>query len=160
MMELNRMKITRSFRSGAFFIDKCSLLLYTVIEMRDSMDIIIDNSASVPIYEQLQNQIRDQIINDVLAYDEKLPSIRVLAKDLSISIMTVKKAYDALEADGFIVTRQGKGSFVAEKNENVAREILQKEIEGHMEAIVAIAKDHGIAKKDIVAMLDVLFGGE
>lgn len=128
--------------------------------MRDSMDIIIDNSASVPIYEQLRNQIRDQIINDVLAYDEKLPSIRVLAKDLSISIMTVKKAYDALEADGFIVTRQGKGSFVAEKNENVAREILQKEIEGHMEAVVAIAKDHGIAKKDIVAMLDVLFGGE
>ena len=144
----------------AFFIDKCSLLLYTVIEMRDSMDIIIDNSASVPIYEQLRNQIRDQIINDVLAYDEKLPSIRVLAKDLSISIMTVKKAYDALEADGFIVTRQGKGSFVAEKNENVAREIVQKEIEGHMEAVVAIAKDHGIAKKDIVAMLDVLFGGE
>ena len=128
--------------------------------MRDSMDIIIDNSASVPIYEQLRNQIRDQIINDVLAYDEKLPSIRVLAKDLSISIMTVKKAYDALEADGFIVTRQGKGSFVAEKNENVAREILQKEIEGHMEAVVAIAKDHSIAKKDIVAMLDVLFGGE
>ncbi|MCU6786571.1 GntR family transcriptional regulator [Aedoeadaptatus acetigenes] len=124
------------------------------------MDIIIDNSASVPIYEQLRNQIRDQIINDVLAYDEQLPSIRVLAKDLSISIMTVKKAYDALEADGFIVTRQGKGSFVAEKNENVAREILQKEIEGHMEAVVAIAKDHGIAKKDIVAMLDVLFGGE
>lgn len=123
------------------------------------MDIIIDNSASVPIYEQLRNQIRDQIINDVLAYDEQLPSIRVLAKDLSISIMTVKKAYDALEADGFIVTRQGKGSFVAEKNENVAREIVQKEIEGHMEAVVAIAKDHGIAKKDIVAMLDVLFGG-
>lgn len=124
------------------------------------MDIIIDNSASVPIYEQLRNQIRDQIINDVLAYDEKLPSIRVLAKDLSISIMTVKKAYDSLEADGFIVTRQGKGSFVAEKNENVAREILQRQIEGHMEAVVAIAKDHGIAKKDIVAMLDVLFGGE
>lgn len=124
------------------------------------MDIIIDNSASVPIYEQLRNQIRDQIINDVLAYDEQLPSIRVLAKDLSISIMTVKKAYDALEADGFIVTRQGKGSFVAEKNENVAREIVQKEIEGHMEAVVAIAKDHGIAKKDIVAMLDVLFGGD
>ena len=124
------------------------------------MDIIIDNSASLPIYEQLRNQIRDQIINDVLAYDEQLPSIRVLAKDLSISIMTVKKAYDALETEGFIVTRQGKGSFVAEKNENVAREILQKEIEGHMEAVVAIAKDHGIAKKDIVAMLDVLFGGE
>ena len=124
------------------------------------MDIIIDNSASLPIYEQLRNQIRDQIINDVLAYDEKLPSIRVLAKDLSISIMTVKKAYDALETEGFIVTRQGKGSFVAEKNENVAREILQKEIEAHMEAVVAIAQDHDIDKKEIVAMLDVLFGGE
>ena len=92
------------------------------------MDIIIDNSASLPIYEQLRNQIRDQIINDVLAYDEQLPSIRVLAKDLSISIMTVKKAYDALEEEGFIVTRQGKGSFVAEKNENVAREIVQKQM--------------------------------
>ena len=124
------------------------------------MDIIIDNSASLPIYEQLRNQIRDQIINDVLAYDEQLPSIRVLAKDLSISIMTVKKAYDALETEGFIVTRQGKGSFVAEKNENVTREILQKEIETHMEAVVAIAQDHGIDKEEIVAMLDVLFGGE
>ena len=128
--------------------------------MRDTMDIIIDNSASLPIYEQLRNQIRDQIINDVLAYDEQLPSIRVLAKDLSISIMTVKKAYDALEEEGFIVTRQGKGSFVAEKNENVAREIVQKQMEEHMEAVVAIAKDHGIEKEDIMAMLDVLFGGD
>ena len=136
------------------------MLLYTVIEMRDTMDIIIDNSASLPIYEQLRNQIRDQIINDVLAYDEQLPSIRVLAKDLSISIMTVKKAYDALEEEGFIVTRQGKGSFVAEKNENVAREIVQKQMEGHMEAVVAIAKDHAIEKEDIMAMLDVLFGGD
>lgn len=124
------------------------------------MDIIIDNSASLPIYEQLRNQIRDQIINDVLAYDEQLPSIRVLAKDLSISIMTVKKAYDALEEEGFIVTRQGKGSFVAEKNENVAREIVQKQMEEHIEAVVAIAKDHGIEKQDIMAMLDVLFGGD
>ena len=124
------------------------------------MDIIIDNSASFPIYEQLRNQIRDQIINDVLAYDEQLPSIRVLAKDLSISIMTVKKAYDALEEEGFIVTRQGKGSFVAEKNENVAREIVQKQMEEHMEAVVAIAKDHAIEKEDIMAMLDVLFGGD
>ena len=124
------------------------------------MDIIIDNSASLPIYEQLRNQIRDQIINDVLAYDEQLPSIRILAKDLSISIMTVKKAYDALEEEGFIVTRQGKGSFVAEKNENVAREIVQKQIEEYMEAVVAIAKDHGIEKEDIMAMLDVLFGGD
>lgn len=124
------------------------------------MDIIIDNSASLPIYEQLRNQIRDQIINDVLAYDEQLPSIRVLAKDLSISIMTVKKAYDALEEEGFIVTRQGKGSFVAEKNENVAREIVQKQMEEHMEAVVAIAKDHAIEKEDIMAMLDVLFGGD
>ncbi|CAC9936177.1 transcriptional regulator, GntR family [Aedoeadaptatus coxii] len=124
------------------------------------MDIIIDNSASLPIYEQLRNQIRDQIINDVLAYDEQLPSIRVLAKDLSISIMTVKKAYDALEEEGFIVTRQGKGSFVAEKNENVAREIVQKQMEEHMEAVVAIAKDHGVEKADIMAMLDVLFGGD
>lgn len=124
------------------------------------MDIIIDNSASLPIYEQLRNQIRDQIINDVLAYDEQLPSIRVLAKDLSISIMTVKKAYDALEEEGFIVTRQGKGSFVAEKNENVAREFVQKQMEEHMEAVVAIAKDHAIEKEDIMAMLDVLFGGD
>ena len=124
------------------------------------MDIIIDNSASLPIYEQLRNQIRDQIINDVLAYDEQLPSIRILAKDLSISIMTVKKAYDALEEEGFIVTRQGKGSFVAEKNENVAREIVQKQMEEHMEAVVAIAKDHAIEKEDIMAMLDVLFGGD
>ena len=128
--------------------------------MEDTMDIIIDNSASLPIYEQLRNQIRDQIINDVLAYDEQLPSIRVLAKDLSISIMTVKKAYDALEEEGFIVTRQGKGSFVAEKNENVAREIVQKQMEEHMEAVVAIAKDHAIEKEDIMAMLDVLFGGD
>ena len=82
------------------------------------MKMIISNSSSVPIYEQIKKSIIDQIMNDELLEDEAIPSIRTLAQDIKISVMTIKKAYDELEAEGYIITKQGKGSFVAPKNTN------------------------------------------
>ena len=92
------------------------------------MKIIISNSSSVPIYEQIKNTIINQIMNDELKEDETLPSIRNLAQDIKISVMTIKKAYDELEQEGYIISRQGKGTFVAPKNVGLAKEQAQKEI--------------------------------
>lgn len=97
------------------------------------MKIIISNSSSIPIYEQIKQAIIEQILNNELQEDEALPSIRNLAQDIKISVMTIKKAYDELESEGYIVSRQGKGTFVAPKNTELVREQAQKEIEGYME---------------------------
>lgn len=86
------------------------------------MKMIISNSSSVPIYEQIKNSIIEQIVNDELKEDEAIPSIRNLAKDIKISVMTIKKAYDELEQEGYIISIQGKGTFVAPKNTEIARE--------------------------------------
>ena len=91
------------------------------------MKIIISNSSSVPIYEQIKNAIITEIMNGELECDEPLPSIRTLATDIHISVMTIKKAYDELESEGFIITRQGKGSFVAPKNTELAQEQARKD---------------------------------
>ena len=102
------------------------------------MNIIISNSSSVPIYEQIKEAIKNEIISGELAEDTALPSIRSLASDIKISVMTIKKAYDELESEGFIVSRQGKGTFVAPKNTELAREQAQRDIESHIEEIVSI----------------------
>ena len=105
------------------------------------MKIIISNSSSVPIYEQIKNAIINQIINGELAEDEALPSIRSLASDIKISVMTIKKAYDELESEGYIVSIQGKGTFVAPKNTELAREQAQKDIEDHIQKAIDIANN-------------------
>ena len=100
------------------------------------MKIIISNNSYIPIFEQIKNAIINSIVSDALSEDEPLPSIRTLAQDLRISVMTVKKAYDELEKEGYIITRQGKGSFVAPKNLELAKEQKQKEIEEYISKIV------------------------
>ena len=104
------------------------------------MTIIIDNKSGVPIYDQIYSQIKAQIIGDALRQDEALPSIRSLAKDLRISVITTKRAYDELEAEGFIYTLPGKGSFVAPKNTELLREENLRRIEEHMREISALAR--------------------
>jgi len=93
------------------------------------MRILISNSSSVPIYEQIKNTIINQIISGELEENEALPSIRTLAKDIRISVMTIKKAYDELEREGYIITTHGKGSFVAPKNLELMKEQKLKEME-------------------------------
>lgn len=120
------------------------------------MKIIISNSSSVPIYEQIKNAIITAIMSGELSEDESIPSIRSLAQDIRISVMTIKKAYDELEDEGYIITRQGKGSFVAPKNTELAKEKARKDIEDHMLKIIMIANKFDINEDDVLDLFKFL----
>ena len=122
------------------------------------MNILVDNKSGEPIYNQIYAQIRGQIINGELEENEMLPSIRALAKDLRISFLTTKHAYDELEKEGFIYTLQGKGSFVAPRNTEMIREENLKKIEEHIEQIVQLAANGNISRQEVLEM--VSFGLE
>ena len=122
------------------------------------MNILVDNKSGEPIYNQIYAQIRGQIISGELEENEMLPSIRALAKDLRISFLTTKHAYDELEKEGFIYTLQGKGSFVAPRNTEMIREENLKKIEEHIEQIVQLAASGNISRQEILEM--VSFGLE
>ena len=124
------------------------------------MKIIISNSSSIPIYEQIKQAIIEQILNNELQEDEALPSIRNLAQDIKISVMTIKKAYDELENEGYIVSRQGKGTFVAPKNTELVREQAQKEIESYMGKIVDIAEKFQIKQEEIIELVKIFYGSD
>ena len=124
------------------------------------MKILLSNSSSVPIYEQIKKWIVEQIMNNELQEDELLPSIRSLALDLHISVMTVKKAYDELESEGYIITRHGKGSFVASRNREMMREEKLKEMESFLEKALNIAKSLRVSLDEIKEILEYLDGRE
>jgi GntR family transcriptional regulator len=120
------------------------------------MEIIIRNTINQPIYEQISTQLKNQIIAGTLKPGEALPSIRALAKDLKISVITTKRAYEELEAQGFLNTIAGKGSFVAEKNLDLIREKRLQELEEHLQAAVELAKTCGISERTLQEMLRIL----
>ena len=122
------------------------------------MKMIISNSSSIPIYEQIKNAIINQILDGELKEDELLPSIRVLAGDIKISAMTIKKAYDELEKEGYLKSIQGKGTFVAPKNTELAKEQAQKDIENYIEKIVAISNRFEIDENDVIEMFKMIYG--
>ena len=117
------------------------------------MELVIRNTANQPIYEQIYSQIRAQIIAGTLRPGDALPSIRALAKDLRISVITTKRAYDELEADGFLYTVAGKGCFVAEKNLDLVREHQLKELEDHLSAAAELARSCGLGREELTEML-------
>lgn len=117
------------------------------------MNILIDNKSGSPIYDQIYSQIKSQIISGTLKEDEMLPSIRGLAKDLRISFITTKRAYEELEKDGFIYTLPGKGCYVAPKNVELLREENLKKIESCMDEIVRIAASCNLRKQEIMEMM-------
>ena len=121
------------------------------------MKMIISNSSSVPIYEQIKNSIIEQIMNDELKEDEVIPSIRNLAQDIKISVMTIKKAYDELEQEGYIISRQGKGTFVAPKNTELAKDKAQKDIEEYITKIVDISLKFDISISSFLPLLEINF---
>ena len=121
------------------------------------MKIIISNSSSVPIYEQIKKTIIAQILDGDLNEDELLPSIRVLAQDIKISAMTIKKAYDELEKEGYLKSIQGKGTFVAPKNTELAKEQAQKDIEKYIEKIVKISNRFKIDENDVIEMFKLFY---
>ena len=124
------------------------------------MKMIISNSSSIPIYEQIKKSIINQILEGELEEDELLPSIRVLAGDIKISAMTIKKAYDELEKEGYLKSIQGKGTFVAPKNTELAKEQAQKDIEMYMEKIVDISNRFGIDENDVIEMFKMFYREE
>ena len=120
------------------------------------MQIVIDNRSGDPIYDQITRQIKAQIIGGTLLPDEALPSIRNLAKDLRISVVTTKRAYDELEREGFLYTVAGKGCFVAQKNLERVREEHLRKIETHLSEALRIAAQAGIDKNEVASMLRLL----
>lgn len=133
------------------------IILYIIdiysINRGDDVNILIDNKSGAPIYDQIYSQIKSQIISGSLKEDEMLPSIRGLAKDLRISFITTKRAYEELEKDGFIYTLPGKGCYVAPKNVELLREENLKKIEAYMEEIVRLAATCNLSKEDVIEML-------
>ena len=122
------------------------------------MNILIDNKSGEPIYNQIYSQIKNQIISGELKEDEMLPSIRVLAKDLRISFITTKRAYEELEKEGFIYTLPAKGCYVAPKNVELLREENLKKIEEHIAQIAKLAVSCNLSRDDIMEM--ITFGME
>ena len=110
------------------------------------MNILINNRSGVPIYEQIYTQIKNHIISGAVSADEMLPSIRNLAKDLRISVITTKRAYDELEREGFVYTVAGKGCFVATKNTDLLREENLRKIEEYMQEISVLADSCNLIK--------------
>ncbi len=122
------------------------------------MYMIISNSSPTPIYEQIKNEIIKQIMSGELEENEAIPSIRALAGDIKISVMTIKKAYDELLKEGYIVSIQGKGTFVAPKSNSLRKENIQKDIEGYISKAVEEAMKNDIKKEEIHELVDIFYG--
>lgn len=120
------------------------------------MHIYIDNKSGAPIYDQIKTQIKAQIMGGELSADELLPSIRGLAKDLRISFITTKRAYDDLEAEGFLYTVPGKGCFVAARNTDLVREENLKKIEEHMEEISRLGAACRLTREELMSMMEFI----
>lgn len=121
------------------------------------MQIIISNKTKEPIYEQITNQVKSSILADDLPEGTALPSIRQLAKDLQISVITTKRAYEELEKAGFIYSIVGKGSFVAEQNLEVMRERKFKAMEDQLSAVIANSQELGLTLDDLQQLLTTLY---
>jgi GntR family transcriptional regulator len=121
------------------------------------MRIIVSNSSGVPIYEQIKEQIKTAIFDGELREGDMLPSLRGLAKDLKISVITTIRAYNDLADEGFIANLQGKGSFVLPRNMELARENTLRKIEDTLSGIIEAAKTENIGKDEIIKRLDILW---
>lgn len=124
------------------------------------MNIQINNSSDEPIYLQIKNQIKSQIISGDLKVGEQLPSIRFLAKEIRVSMLTAKRAFDELELDGFINSVQGKGNFVAAQNKELIREEYLKKIESKLQEVVELSEIADVSSDELIKMLKSYVEGE
>ena len=124
------------------------------------MELIIRNTTNQPIYDQIYSQIKAQIIAGKLSPGEALPSIRALAKDLRISVITTKRAYEELEREGFLTTVPGKGCFVAARDLELVREDCLRRVEEHLSQAVQIAKGGGVTLPELADALTILYGDD
>ena len=121
------------------------------------MDIILSNSSGKPIYQQIADQVKEQVCSGALAAGDALPSMRLLAKELRISVITTKRAYDDLEQEGFIHTMPGKGSFVAPRNPELYREQALKQVEDLLGQAVEAARKGGVSRDEVQEILTLLY---
>lgn len=156
--QLNRMEspaCAQLFTEANKTLDNSSILLYTVYSLSRTvyrslyMNIIINSSSMIPIYEQIVESVKKSIASGELKPEEALPSVRGLARELKISALTVKKAYDQLEEEGFTVTVHGKGTFVLSINNELVREEQMKELESDMQVIVDKARRYDISMDEL-----------
>ena len=124
------------------------------------MDIILSNASGKPIYEQITDQIKEQIMSGALSAGDALPSMRLLAKELRISVITTKRAYEELEKDGFLENVPGKGCFVAPQNRELLREAQLRKVEEKLSQAVEEARKGAFPLEELHEMLDILYKGE
>ena len=120
------------------------------------MKIIINHYSMQPIYEQVVDQIKALIIDGTLKEQEPLPSVRVLSRELRISALTVKKAYDCLEEEGFVITVHGKGSFIANANQGLLMEERKKEVETELEQVLRKGRSYGLTDEELRELFDII----
>lgn len=121
------------------------------------MTILIRNTSKTPVYQQIAEQIRQAMLKGDLSEGEALPSVRALSSDLSVSVITVKKAYDQLEEQGLVVTQAGRGTFVLEKNVDLVRDYKLKEIQDVLAKAIDLAKANGFTQSDIAELFSLLW---
>ena len=148
------------FKKTIDFFILCVYTVYEQLKKGENMDIIISNSSNTPIYEQIKEQIKNKIVSNELKTGELLPSIRNLAKDLRISVITTKNAYDELEKEGYVETIPGKGTYVANKNIEIIKEEQMQKIESLIDTAVSIAKLSKISKQEVMDMVNILYEEE
>ena len=124
------------------------------------MDIILSNASGKPIYEQISDQVKEQIMSGTLSAGDALPSMRLLAKELRISVITTKRAYEELEREGFITTVPGKGCFVAPRNLELVRENALRQVEEYLQKAVECARLGGVTAGEVRETLEILYGEE
>ncbi len=124
------------------------------------MDILIRNTGEEPIYQQITRQIKGLILSGELPQGEALPSMRALARDLRISVITTKRAYEDLERDGFLTTVPGKGCFVAPRNLELVKEEARRQVEEHLGRAVSAARTGGVSQEEVFAALEILYREE
>lgn len=124
------------------------------------MDIIISNTSNDPIYRQIKDQIKEQILSKEIQENEMLPSLRSLAQDLKVSVLTTTKAYNELEQDGFITSRQGKGFYVMPSSSELIKEQLIKEIESNLQNAISLSKKANMADIELIKLLKLLMEEE
>ena len=124
------------------------------------MDIILSNSSGKPIYQQIADQVKEQVCSGALAAGDALPSMRLLAKELRISVITTKRAYEELERDGFLENVPGKGCFVAPQNRELLREAQLRRVEEHLTRAVEEARKGGLSLAELQEILNILYSGD
>lgn len=152
-VQQNRKFLDKQYKT----VDNSSILLYTVYNKGGmNLNIIISNSSMQPIYEQIVTQVKAKIMNGELKEQTMLPSVRTLAKEIKVSALTVKKAYDALDEEGFIVTVHGKGSFVTLANQGILLEEKKKEVEADFDMAIRKGRSCGMSDQELTELFQIV----